>query len=391
METTKVTMVIKKIREKKIIQSKKSEALVTMALGLNRQLRPSLTSITKNIATLRPLTDFTKTDMIAYLDSLESAANTALSTMQKLIKIIGDKDDQTGMVPFDLKKVVKRAVTLTGPGRKDEAGKKDNIILKTYLRSVSPVKGNPEEIQTVIINMILNAVEALPKGGDIYLTTEENAGYAHIYIQDNGLGIPDEIRDRIFDPFFTTKGNDRMGLGLTLSQAIIKRHKGEIEVLSGKDQGTTFAIRLPLAKSKKRSQALSMKKKIKNANLLTIDDESILGELLSQLLLSKGFRVAKAASGLEALNILKRKGFDLVIAGTQSPDMNGAILVKKIRQIDRGLPVILIAEYESENQFQNLEKSGADLLITKPIDMNRLVNQISEVLAMKADARGART
>ena len=287
-----------------------------------------------------------------------------------------------------LQDIVKDAISLINPRLKDlEARRKLKINLRTYLRSVSPVEGDPNEIRDVIVNLILNAVEAMPQGGDLYLTTEENAGSAHIYIQDSGVGIPDPINDRVLDPFFTTKGKDRAGLGLSLSYAIVKRHKGEMEFTSQKDQGTIFTIRLPLATQKQKSMPRPVKRKIKNAHILIIEDEDIIRELLSQLLISKGHRVVTADSGAEGLNKLKKKKFDLVIADSRAPDMKGPSIIKKMKRLNEELPVSLITEYQAGDGFSHMQRLGADLIITKPLDMNKVVKQVSDVLTF-GTARG---
>ena len=255
--------------------------------------------------------------------------------------------------------------------------------LKTYLRSVSPVEGDPNEIQDVIANMILNAVEAMPRGGELYLTTEESAGYAHIYIQDSGEGITDNIRDRIFDPFLTTKGNDGVGLGLSLSYAIVKRNRGDIEVTSQKDQGSIFHVRLPLASQEQKPKVRSVRRKIKNADILIIEDEDVLMELLSQLFLSKGLRVDTAATGAEGLGKLKRKNFDMLLVDSGTPDIKEGLFIKKIKKLYPKLPIAIIMENETGDKLNQIKNSSVDLVITKPVEMNRLMNQVSEILAAK--------
>ena len=150
--------------------------------------------------------------------------------------------------------------------------------------------------------LVRNAIEAMPEGGHLYLSTEESAGYAHIYIQDSGVGIPARIRGRILDPFFTTKGSENPGLGLNLSRAIIQRHHGEMEISSKKNEGTMVTVRLPLAKREGQKKERSPRRKaIKNARILIIEEDPMIGELLLQTLESKGCRVTIAMSVAEGL------------------------------------------------------------------------------------------
>jgi len=374
--------------EKEIIQSKKMDAVITMASGLTREFSGYLGTITENTRNLKATADPEKPALMEGLEKIESASNQALLTTQDLERISGMEHNTTTLNPFDLKKVVKGAVRKANARWENEAERDGvKINLKTYLRSVSPVKGDPEEVQDAIVNMILNAIEAMPKGGDLYVTMEENAGFAHIYIQDSGVGVAEGIRDKIFDPFFTTKGNDRKGLGLSLSHAIVKRNEGEIEVTSQENQGTMVTIRLPIARQGKKSKNGPVKRRIKNARILIIEDEDILGELLSKLLASKGYRVATAPTGSEGLNQLKKKKYDLVIIDSKTVEIDGLALGKKIKKMNRELPIALITGHEAADRLKDKKMSGIDLVIRKPLNMNRTINEVSELLMLTARNR----
>jgi signal transduction histidine kinase len=107
--------------------------------------------------------------------------------------------------------------------------------------------GNPVELREVLLNIILNSIDAMPEGGRITFKTGHSDGYLFIEASDEGIGMPEYIRQRVFDPFFTTKGVQRSGLGLSVSYGIIHRHHGEIDVKSQEGMGTTFLIKLPIA------------------------------------------------------------------------------------------------------------------------------------------------
>ena len=370
----------RKERERELIRSCKREALITMASGLNRELNYNLKTITENI---KGVWDSENRGLIERVRNIESAAGEILNTARRLESISKRENDPSDVILFDLKNVVQIAISSVNPKLQDLAERGNpKINLKTYLRSVSSIEGNPDEIRDVIINLLLNAVEAMPQGGDLYLTSEENAGYANIYIQESGVGIPDHIRERILDPYYTTKGDDGIGLGLSLSYAIIRRHGGDIEVTSQKDQGTIFTVRLPLATQRQKTKHRPGKGKIKNAIILIIEGEDIIRELLSQLFVSKGHRVVKATSGLEGLHELKKKKFDLVMADSKTLDLDGAGLVRKIKKVNRELPVVLMAENEANDSLNNKE-SGADLVICKPLDMNKVVKQVVDLLVFR--------
>ncbi len=235
----------------------------------------------------------------------------------------------------------------------------------------------------MVLHLILNAVEAMPRGGDLYLTTEENAGYAHIYIQDSGVGIPAPIKDRIWDPFYSTKGKGGLGLGLSLSHAIVKRHKGEMEVSSQKDHGTTFTVRLPVTKKDLRARPRPVKRKIKNAQILMIRDEDIVSELLSQVLVSRGHKVVMVSSGSEGLQKLTKKKFDLVLADSAA-DVGRAALIQKIKKMKKQLPLVLMKGRRVGEQLGATRESAFDLIIRKPLDMDKVVGQVEDLLRHKS-------
>lgn len=368
-------------RERENHLSKKMEALTGMGAGLSREFGQYLKIVSRNIQDLITMADSDNSHLMESLKAIERALYGSLLSIHKLDSISKIEDDGRDKRPFDLKGVVKEAVTLTSPKWMDgPKGRGIQITLKTYLRSVSPVDGDPDEMKEAIINMILNAVEAMPEGGDIHLTTEENAGYAHIHIQDSGEGISEQIMDRIFDPFFTTRGDGAVGLGLSLVYAIIKRHGGEIEVTSQEDQGTIFSIRLPLAAKESIPRPRADRGRIKNARILIIQNDDTIRELLSYLLKEKGCRVETATNGPEGLGLLKKRKFDLVIADTGALNTDEERFVKSSKRIRRDLTIVLILENNKDAIPYDIDESAADLTMNKPLDLNKVVKKVSKLL-----------
>ncbi len=356
----------RKKREAQLRQSQKMEAIVCMASGLRRELNNCLSIL-----------DDYKANPNELSEKIEVVKREGSSIGKKLATLARDECDESDAKLCDLKSIVKDAVASTQHRWKEDLEEsRIKIDVKTYLRDVSPVAGNSEEIKDVFVNMILNAVDALRDGGVVYLTTEESSGYAYVYIQDNGVGIPDDIKDKIFDPFFTTKYPSNMGLGLSMAYATIKRYGGEIEVMSNKGQGSTFTIELPLAQKSLLSKAGGAKKRINNSKILFIADEGMVKDVLSQLLVSKGSKVTTAYADKEWLKLLGKNRFDLVIAELNTSNLRSSRLVSKIREIHRDLPIILVNAEEGE-------KFGADLVIGRPLQMDRVLSLVSEVLSNK--------
>jgi PAS domain S-box-containing protein len=375
----------RKQKEMRILRSQKMEALIRMATGLGRELDRLLSMLDEHGLRTQGIEPVEGKDLIRSLRKIEVARERGNFIIEQLSCLTMTQNESSDIVLLDLKKTVQNVVAATRP--KWEGDIKDpgvRINIKTYLRALSPVEACPQEIQDALASIMLNAIDALPEGGEIYLTTEENNGFAHVYVQDNGVGIPDNIKDKIFDPFFTTKDETRMGLGLSLAYAIINRHKGEIEVMSREGQGATFIIKLPLAPETPPSRAKGAKKRIRDSNIVIIADEVIVKDLLSQLLVSKGGRVTTVSTGMECLKLLRKNRFDLVIADLDAAYLDAPVIIPKIKNMDKSLAVTLVNAVEEKGRSHRLKKMGADLVIGRPLDMDRTLSLISGVLATRS-------
>jgi two-component system cell cycle sensor histidine kinase/response regulator CckA len=371
--------------EQEKIRSKKREALSSMALGLNSKLCRCNESLLRIKRDIIQNTSYSKTNLSEPSRMLEEVSHNTMLIARGLDMIAEREIDTKDMTSFDINEGINEAVASTLHTWKTEPEEKGlNIDLKTYLRSSEQVKGNPEDIKGVIKELITNSVEAMPHGGEIHITTEDNAGYVHIYIQDSGIGIEDTWEEKVFDPFFSTKGDPERGLGLTTVYAIIKRHKGNIQISSRAGEGTIFHIRLPLAKHEYKAKARMDREKLKDAQVLIVQEEDVARELLSHLLASKGCRVDTANSPLEGIGKLKRKRFDLVIADTETLLSGGSSIVKKYAEINPKISIALIGDAPNSNTYNLQDDLAVDLYFLKPLDIKRAIKKVSEFL-MESD------
>ena len=325
----------RKAREKERLRSSKMEALVTMASGLKNELHRRLDPLITN--TRDPGAAYAEMNHApsGALERLAKNAEEFLSIVRKLEIIANRGSEYQNSRSFDLNEGVKEAVStsvLKWKGFLEDRGVK--IDFKTYLRSSSLVEGDPEGIKEAVSHLLNNAVEAMPNGGEVYITTEDNAGFAHIYIQDSGIGISEMEIDRVFDPFFTSKGDGFAGLGLSLCHAIIYGHGGDIEISSRKGLGSVFHILLPSIRKESTPRPKADRTRIREAQILIIQEDDIARELLSHLFINKGCRVDTAADGMEGLGKLKRKRFDLMIADMETLRFKEDIFLKKSRDIN---------------------------------------------------------
>jgi len=365
-------------QEKEKTQREKTDALLTMAAGVKDKLGPFNDIILEAIRECKTFNQSGNKRIEGIFKRLEDALKKALNVNEELEIIAGAGKDRQAQIIFSLNEAVKVAVQSADRTCREWAESRGiKIALKSYLRSSSLIEGDLKDITDAISHIIANAIEATPDGGEIYVTTEDNNGDAHIYIQDNGAGIPDRFKDRIFDPFFTSK-KGAMGLGLSMSFSIVKRHGGDIDFTSRDGEGAIFHIRFPVAGQKTALKPKDRRKKITDSKILIIQENDVAREVLSHPLKIKGCRITKAVNAAEGLVKLKTRAFHMLIADEAALDMNMGIFINKARKTIPGLSIAIIIEAATGDPHHSSHK--ADLIIKKPVDVSSAVKQISAVL-----------
>ena len=252
------------------------------------------------------------------------------------------------------------------------------------------IKGDPVELREVLVNMIYNAVDAMPSGGEVRVSTQENRERIVILITDTGTGMGPEVKQRLFDPFFTTKGKAGTGMGLAVSFGIIRRHEGSIEVDSEVGRGTTFKISLPKVTSTQTEAqgespsevTVSTSKDI--VRVLVVDDETHVREVLIEALESEGCEVVSAQSGEIALALFDQYegNFDGIFTDIGMPEMSGWELVTEIRQRSKRMPIAIISGWADAISLETKNAVKADWVVAKPFDIDR-ISKIAQEIAQR--------
>ncbi len=254
------------------------------------------------------------------------------------------------------------------------------------------INGDPVELREVLVNMIYNAVDAMPSGGEVRVSTQETRERVVLCITDTGTGMTPEVKQRLFDPFFTTKGKAGTGMGLAVSFGIIRRHEGSIEVDSEPGRGTTFKISLPkVMQSTENSEqdpcattgATPADDKVR---VLVVDDETHVREVLIEALESEGCEVISAPSGEIALALFDQyEGkFDAVFTDIGMPEMSGWELVTEIRERSKTIPLAIVSGWADAISVQTRNAVNADWVVAKPFDINKISNIAQEISQRKA-------
>jgi CheY-like chemotaxis protein len=266
------------------------------------------------------------------------------------------------------------------------------------------VEADRGQIEQVLLNLFVNAAQAMPQGGELHLQTEnatlkksyvrpykaKPGRYVKIVVADTGEGMDEEIQNRIFDPFFTTRRRGRgSGLGLASAYGIIRNHEGIIEVASTKGKGATFTIHLPAsAKKATKTRQKRAERPMKGARtILLVDDEEIVIRAVQANLLSLGYAVVPTNSGEEAIAAYKkeRDSIDLVILDMIMPGMGGGATYEGLKEIDPEVKVLLASGYSLDGQALKIIAQGCDGFIQKPFETEKLSLKIREILGKGKD------
>ena len=277
--------------------------------------------------------------------------------------------------------------------------KKEIIIHKKLQEDLWSVNVDRGQIEQVLLNLFVNAWQAMPAGGNLFLQTDNvlleeqdhdkpytigPGKYVRISVSDSGVGMDKATRERIFEPFFTTKAVGRgTGLGLASAYGIIKNHGGIINVYSEKGHGATFKIYLP-ASGKQLT-----KEKIRHETVLTgsetillVDDEEMVAEIGKDMLEKLGYKTAVAIGGNEAIKLLKtlRHEVDLVILDMIMPDMSGGETFNRLKAIKPDIKILLSSGYSLNGQASEIMQRGCNGFIQKPFNLKQISRKIREIL-----------
>ncbi len=279
-----------------------------------------------------------------------------------------------------------------------------HINLDVQINTAPYVMGEASELREVLVNMVFNAVDAMPQGGRLTLSAEERDGHVEISVRDTGLGMTPEVRSRIFDPFFTTKGKAGMGLGLAVGYGIIRRHNGIILVESEVGRGTTFCIRMPVAKNICATELVSqqddfaallpsndVKPRSIPTTILVVDDEEYVRELLRDILEGEGITVSVAASGAEALALFDAAPFDAVFTDIGMPGMSGWEFAHAVRERNQRIPIAVITGWGEAVGSNEQREAQVDWVITKPFTTSRIMEVAQEVAQRQSEAKQSTT
>ena len=373
-----------------IQQSQKMEAIGTLAGGIAHDFNNLLMGIQGNVSLI--LLDKEK-DQREY-EYLKNIENLVLRGSELTRQILGfARSGRYRVKPTDLNLLVGKTADMFS------RTKREITIHQTYQPELWSVDVDQGQIEQVLLNLLVNAWQAMPEGGDLYLSTENIAlaakdqdrpfdiipgKYVRVAVTDTGIGMEKKVQGRIFEPFFTTKEVGRgTGLGLASAYGIIKNHNGIIKVYSEVGHGTTFRIYLPATSKPLQKEARTNGKVLKGSEtILLVDDEPAVAAVGKDMIEKLGYKALLATGGVEALSIYRKhnKKIKLVVLDMIMPGMSGGETYDEIKALNPDAKVLLASGYSLNGQASQFMKRGCNGFIQKPFNLHSLSQKIRAII-----------
>ena len=383
----------KKRLESQLYRSQRLESIGTLASGLAHDLNNVLAPIMMAVHFLKEEAKDERTR--TWVQTLEACSQRGANIVKQVLMFArGAEGTRVLLQPKHLITEVERIATETFPR---------SIHTQTRVCKNPPLfTGDSTQMQQVLLNLCVNARDAMPEGGTLTIGVEpvqlegdavrinpkaKPGAYVVFSVTDTGTGIPPDLMDKIFDPFFTTKPlGHGTGLGLPTVLGIVQGHHGFIHVESKAGAGTTFQVYLPAdatGKASPSSETASLRLPRGNGELvLIVDDEPAIGQIASVILRGHGYRTLVAADGQEALALFResRGEIQIVVSDFMMPRLDGPATIREMRRIQTDIRTIIITGLGEDGRIAEAKAAGANTVIAKPFTAEQLLNAIHPLL-----------
>jgi signal transduction histidine kinase/CheY-like chemotaxis protein len=369
--------------ETQLLRAQKMEAIGTLAGGIAHDFNNLLMGI-QGRASLLQFNNSISTEQLEHLKAIEDYVSSAAELSRQMLglakggKYEGSPVDITGIIENSLQMFARTHKELT--------------ISSSFTSSLPIVHADKNQLEQVLLNLFINAWQAMPDGGLLTVTTENvvlsdsfcnplqisTGEYVAISVTDEGTGIRPENLSKVFDPFFTTKQKGRgTGLGLASTYAIIRNHGGAITVDSLEEKGTTFIIYLPIIDEQPQIELEKTESSFGGTEkILLIDDEDLILDVGKPMLEKLGYQVCVAKGGKQAIEKLDGESYDLIIVDLIMPQVDGRLVFSHIRNKGMNTPVLISSGYSESEEVSSLLALGAKGFIQKPFGLSSLSEKI---------------
>jgi PAS domain S-box-containing protein len=378
--------------EQQFLRAQRLESIGTLAGGIAHDLNNILSPVL--MATQMLQLKFSDEESQRWLQVMQNNVERGAAMVKQILLFArGAKGERITLQPKHLVKEIVKLLQETLP---------KNIAVKFSIPEEPwPLRGDATQLHQVLMNLCVNARDAMPKGGTLTITVENQtldetyarlnpqarAGrYVLISVADTGTGIPPATLERIFDPFFTTKEHGKgTGLGLATAQGIVKGHEGFINVYSELGRGTKFTLYLPAAGAPAAAQPETLRPQLPAANggcVLVVDDEAAIREITRNALEAFGYQVLTAADGAEGLALFaaNQPRVKAVLTDMMMPKLDGPALIRALKKLDPQVPIVASSGLAEESKAAEARLAGVQTFLAKPYTTEKLLRALAEAL-----------
>jgi two-component system, cell cycle sensor histidine kinase and response regulator CckA len=380
-----------------LFESQKMEAIGTLAGGIAHDFNNLLMGMQANLSLMR-IETATVESLQEKIRRIEDQIQNGAALTRQLLGYA--RKGKYTLTVFDLNVLIQEALTVVNRTNKGI------VILKDLSDQPAFIKADQGQIELVLLNLLINAVDAMPEGGELAVTSRltkvpndsddpkisGNDTSVQLSIRDTGIGMDRATQARIFEPFFTTKEMGRgTGLGLASVYGVVKNHGGSIQVASALGRGSTFTLMLPAAKAVRPACDLPEKHAILPASggtILIVDDEPLILQYCREMIKSLGFSVFSAHKAEEAITIFKEhhRDIDVTILDLIMPKMNGLQLLEALRSINPEIKTIITTGHTLDSRISEKITRGSHQYLKKPYTRDQLANSIAILMASEVES-----